>query len=444
MNFDILIFAERSQYDSIPMKRKRNDLLDGKRKHDLLDGKRMQCKHPTPFYIDLIRNSNNIVCLVGAGISVSCGIPDFRSAGGIYSLVEDLGLDVSDPQEIFDINYFKDVSPKPFYKIMYKMLVDENAKKDKLPSLTHKFLAKLDHDKKLLRCYTQNIDGLEEVAGVKSKSIKYCHGSFSAGAKCLNSKKCNFKIKTREAFIKQLILANNNNDKSINFKSNASSGSSRSLIRGDYDGVPMCLKCEEYPLKPGITFFGEKIQSNITSSLTLDQNKADLLLVLGTSLQVSPMKNIINYFSHIPHILINKQHVFVKNSIKAFDHELIGNADDIIDYIQKKLNNEYTRECPKHYSVLPPNIHCFNGSDFNDLEKALAREKNRQKEVANKDYIEGISCDICNKRIINQVDGYSCSVCFGFDICKECYEATNVKNHLEKFGKEHVFVTLKV
>eukprot|EP00942_MAST-04A_sp_MAST-4A-sp1_P003015 g3015.t1 len=115
-------------------------------------------------YIELIKNAKNIVCLIGAGISVSVGIPDFRSPNGIYSMVEELNLNLSDPQEVFDIEYFT-YDPQPFYKIMYKMLVNTDMKEDKNPSKTHKFLAKLDQNKKILRCYTQNIDGLEEKAG---------------------------------------------------------------------------------------------------------------------------------------------------------------------------------------------------------------------------------------------------------------------------------------
>ena len=59
-------------------------------------GKKTKTNSPQKEYIDLIKNAKNIVCLVGAGISVSCGIPDFRSAGGIYSLVEELNLNLSD------------------------------------------------------------------------------------------------------------------------------------------------------------------------------------------------------------------------------------------------------------------------------------------------------------------------------------------------------------
>ena len=402
-------------------------------------------------YIELIKNAKNIVCLIGAGISVSVGIPDFRSPNGIYSMVEELNLNLSDPQEVFDIEYFT-YDPQPFYKIMYKMLVNTDMKEDKNPSKTHNFLAKLDQNNKILRCYTQNIDGLEEKAGVKQKSLRYCHGSFSSGAKCLNSKKCNFKIKNRETFIEQLILANNNNS--------SSSSSTMTKTNNPYDGVPMCLKCGEYPLKPGITFFGEKIQSNITKSLTLDQKKADLLLVLGTSLKVSPMKNIINYFSHIPQILINKQHVSIKNAVKQFDYELIGNADDIINHIEEELcnnnknnnsdhdnnnnNNKKKKKKRNRVNELPSNIYCFNGCDVNELKQSFLNNKSKLFEDNTKtSFVVNISCDICNNDIRSELDGFSCTKCFGYDICKICYdEKMNLEKHKEEFGNDHEFGTL--
>ena len=46
--------------------------------------------------------------LVGAGISVSCGVPDFRSRNGLYALAQRLGLELNDPQELFDIHCFDD------------------------------------------------------------------------------------------------------------------------------------------------------------------------------------------------------------------------------------------------------------------------------------------------------------------------------------------------
>ena len=73
---------------------------------------------------DVVRTlaqAKRIVVLAGAGISVSCGIPDFRSAGGIYEMVQDMDLDLDDdPQCLFDLEYFKD-NPVPFFKFAHKL-----------------------------------------------------------------------------------------------------------------------------------------------------------------------------------------------------------------------------------------------------------------------------------------------------------------------------------
>jgi hypothetical protein len=64
-------------------------------------------------FLELLDKSKNVLVLTGAGISVSCGIPDFRSSNGIYKrLREEYSL--PDPESMFDIEYFRD-DPKPFY-----------------------------------------------------------------------------------------------------------------------------------------------------------------------------------------------------------------------------------------------------------------------------------------------------------------------------------------
>jgi len=58
--------------------------------------------------------ARHIVVLAGAGISVSCGVPDFRSEDGVYAIAQKMGLELSDPQDLFDLAFFEE-DPQPFY-----------------------------------------------------------------------------------------------------------------------------------------------------------------------------------------------------------------------------------------------------------------------------------------------------------------------------------------
>ena len=129
-----------------------------------------------PNIISLIQRCRRVVVLAGAGISVSCGVPDFRSENGIYSMAKDLHhcAALPDPQAIFDIEYFRD-DPRPFYQLAKKILFKDRTSEtcaSRQPSPTHRFIAALETSGRLLRCYTQNIDGLEAAAGVSSTRLR--------------------------------------------------------------------------------------------------------------------------------------------------------------------------------------------------------------------------------------------------------------------------------
>ena len=101
--------------------------------------------------VELIRKSQKIVVLTGAGVSVSCGIPDFRSRDGIYARLAVDFPDLPDPQAMFDIHYFRK-DPRPFFKFAKEIYPGQFE-----PSPCHKFIKCVESQGKLLRNYTQNI-----------------------------------------------------------------------------------------------------------------------------------------------------------------------------------------------------------------------------------------------------------------------------------------------
>jgi NAD-dependent SIR2 family protein deacetylase len=118
--------------------------------------------------------ANNIVCVIGAGASVSAGIPDFRTPGtGLYDNLEKYNLPT--PESIFSLDFFRD-NPIPFYTLAKEIYPGSHK-----PTPTHYFLLLLHQKGLLRRVYTQNIDGLERIAGLPEDKVVQCHGGFDSG-----------------------------------------------------------------------------------------------------------------------------------------------------------------------------------------------------------------------------------------------------------------------
>lgn len=251
---------------------------------------------------DLIQKKGaKIVFFVGAGISTTCGIPDFRSPKtGLYSNLQRLHLPF--PEAVFDINYFRE-NPKAFYTLAQEMCPGKY-----IPSKFHCFI-RLCQDKKILkRCYTQNIDTLERIAGVKDSLIVEAHGSF-AKAHCIDCHK-EMDMESWKKLLKK--------------------------------GIPKCSKCGGY-VKPDIVFFGESLPSKFFDYWEKDSHDDfDLAIVAGTSLEVYPFAMLPNEISEdTTRVLINKEICGdFEDNPRDGDMLFLHDCDTIITKLIKKLGWE--------------------------------------------------------------------------------------------------------
>jgi len=195
-------------------------------------------------YLD---QSRRIVFLSGAGISTESGIPDFRSADGLYSNPKNIN--------IFDISAFL-ADPKPFYQFSAKFLeVMENA----LPNPAHLSIARLQ-ETHLVTVVTQNIDDLHQRAG--SRTVWCVHGNLEF-SRCV---KCGHRLATREL---------------------------HPIIRKGEIPYHSCGGV----YKPEVTFFGEGLPQTDWLSSQQAIEEADLLCVVGSSLVVYPAASLPGYRS---------------------------------------------------------------------------------------------------------------------------------------------------
>ncbi|KAG9309460.1 DHS-like NAD/FAD-binding domain-containing protein [Chiua virens] len=282
--------------------------------------------------VSLIVRSKHIMVLTGAGISVSCGIPDFRSRNGLYATLKDKGqYDLDDPQQMFDIHYFKE-NPKVFYSFASQIYPSNF-----IPSPCHRFIKLIEDKNKLLRNYTQNIDTLESIAGITR--VLQCHGSFKT-ASCLQ---CRVKVpgvEIEREILNQHVpyckvcLEVHKAAEAQKSKPAKKKGKKRNEWEDDSDendDLPVGV------MKPDITFFGEKLTDEFDQALLEDRDKVDLLLVIGTSLKVSPVSEILSHLPHsVPQILINRTPIRHINP----DIVLLGDADEIVYYLCEQLKWE--------------------------------------------------------------------------------------------------------
>jgi NAD-dependent deacetylase len=217
--------------------------------------------------INIIGHAKNIVALTGAGISTESGIQDFRSRTGIYQM---------SPEYILSLEYFLK-HPKEFYQFSLENLYHPDA----LPNIGHEILAQWEKEGKVRHLITQNIDGLHQKAG--SQNVIEFHGTMKT-CSCINCRK----IYSTEEMINRL-----NTMKEFYICSN-------------------CLtknRTERF-IKPDVVLFGGAGDWFTIEGFNtiIDQiHQADCVLVLGTSLKVTPFSTFPLYRrDDVPLIIINK------------------------------------------------------------------------------------------------------------------------------------------
>mmetsp|Transcript_1788 Transcript_1788/g.3634 ORF Transcript_1788/g.3634 Transcript_1788/m.3634 type:complete len:365 (-) Transcript_1788:1909-3003(-) len=213
----------------------------------------------------------NILIVSGAGVSCSAGIPDFRTPGsGLYDNLHK--YDLPYPEAIFDVEFYRQ-NPMPFVTLAKEIWPGVKYR----PTLTHCFFSLLNKKGILSRVYTQNIDGLEAVAGVDPEKLVECHGHFrSAG--CIN----------------------------CGTGHDADDCKSSMLENGE---APSCKSCGGL-VKPSIVFFGEVMPNRFSELVHFDVASCDLVIVLGTSLLVAPVASVPNWVKSETHrLLINRERV---------------------------------------------------------------------------------------------------------------------------------------
>ena len=285
--------------------------------------------------VNLLKKSSNVIVLTGAGISTSLGIPDFRSKeNGLYTQLAHLGL--SDPQEVFDISLFRE-DPTIFYSVAKDILPSS-----KKFSPTHAFIKLLQDKNKLLTNFTQNIDNLESHAGILPEKLIQCHGSF-ASATCIECKahvpgdaiykdlKAG-RVARCDECLRQIRSVQDGGKRKRKRPSPPVSGSkSRKKRRSsfsDTDSNEDDNIAVAGVMKPDITFFGEDLPKAFHHRLMdHDKDKVDLVLVIGTSLKVAPVSEVVGVLpKDVPQIYINRDPCGHVN----FDVDILGECDTVV------------------------------------------------------------------------------------------------------------------
>ena len=233
----------------------------------------------------LIRESTCTVFFGGAGVSTESGIPDFRSESGLYNTHLNYGMA---PEELLSHSLFmKD--PSLFFRYYRENLVSRHVK----PNAAHLALSKLEACGLLHAVITQNIDGLHQASG--SRNVLELHGS-NWRHTCMN---CARRYDLDYVLNPEHIV----------------------------DDVPLCETCGGI-VRPDVVLYEEMIDDDIYTSSSDAVSHADVMIVGGTSLAVSPANGLMGLYEGNKLVVINHSPTFADSKALLVINDSIGSVLD--------------------------------------------------------------------------------------------------------------------
>ncbi|MFC0211449.1 NAD-dependent protein deacylase [Paenibacillus chartarius] len=209
---------------------------------------------------EIIANSRHIVFFGGAGVSTESGIPDFRSAAGLY---QKRTKSPYPPEVMLSHSFFMEHTEQFFEFYLEQMIY-----KDARPNQAHIALAQLELAGRLRAVVTQNIDGLHQQAG--SRNVLELHGSVYRNTCMTCSASYNLEYVLLHAV-----------------------------------PVPKCSRCGG-TVKPDVVLYEESLDMELLNRARDMIAAADVLIVGGTSLTVNPAAGLVRQYNGDKLVIINK------------------------------------------------------------------------------------------------------------------------------------------
>ncbi len=219
-------------------------------------------------------DSQKIVFFTGAGVSTESGIPDFRSASGIYHMNYRYS-----PEQVVSHSFFMSY-PDEFYDFYKQRMVYPDAR----PNAAHLKMAEFEKKGKSLGVVTQNIDGLHQAAG--SEKVYELHGSIHR----------NYCMRCGRKYGLEAVT--------------------------DCEGTPKC-SCGG-TIRPDVVLYEEGLDENILTGALRAIEQADCLVITGTSLVVYPAAGLVNYFRGKYLVVINLENNMANSNASLVINGKVG------------------------------------------------------------------------------------------------------------------------